>query len=72
MKELKRLRPEQEEVLFKAYDMLSEAGFELLVEDGMLQVWPKRASIENDLEEGFVIVPDEYSEEFAEREEELY
>jgi hypothetical protein len=71
MTELKRLRVEQDKVLSQAYNLLSEAGFELLVEDGTLLVWPKDATIENDLEEGFVIVPSEYSDEFEQRQEEL-
>ena len=42
MKELKRSFPELEDQLFKAYDILSAAGFEILIEDGMMQAWPKR------------------------------
>jgi hypothetical protein len=37
-----------------------------------MHVWPKGSTIEMDLEEGMVIVPDEYIEEFEERQEELY
>jgi hypothetical protein len=71
MKELKRSFPELEDQLFKAYDILSAAGFEILIEDGMMQAWPKRLHIENDMEEGFVIIDDDYRDEFEERQEEL-
>lgn len=72
MKDLVRKFPKLENELFKAYDILSAAGFEILIEDGMMQVWPKRLHIENDMEEGFVIIDDEYRDEFEERQEELY
>jgi hypothetical protein len=72
MKELKRFKETQENELFKAYDILSAAGFEILIEDGMMQVWCKGGgAIEMDYEEGMVIVPEEYQEEFNERQEEL-
>jgi hypothetical protein len=61
----------QERELFKAYDILSEAGFEILIEDGVMQVWAKRANIEMDYEDGMVIVPEEELEAFYERQEEL-
>jgi len=37
-----------------------------------LSVYHKLGSIEMDVEEGMVIVPDEYMDEFNERQEELY
>jgi hypothetical protein len=58
--------------LFKAYDILSEAGFEILIEDGQMLVWPKKATIEMDIEEGIVIVSEDDIEAFEERQEELY
>ena len=61
----------QERELFKAYDILSEAGFEILIEDGMMQVWPKRATIEMDFEDGMMIIPEEELDAFYERQEEL-
>ena len=61
----------QETELFKAYDILSAAGFEILIEDGVMQVWPKRANIEMDYEDGMIIVPEEELEAFYERQEEL-
>ena len=72
MKNLVRNYPLLEDELFKAYDILSSAGFEILIEDGMMQVWPKRASIEMDAEEGMVIIDDNYRDEYEERQEELY
>ena len=71
MKDLVRKFPKLETELFKAYDILSAAGFEILIEDGMMQAWPKRLHIENDMEEGFVIIDDDYRDEFEERQEEL-
>jgi hypothetical protein len=72
MKDLIYHLPHLDEKLSQAYNILSEAGFEILIEDGVMQVWPKGASIEMDMEEGMVIVPDEYTDEFNERQEELY
>jgi hypothetical protein len=72
MKELKRFKEVEENELFKAYDILSNAGFEILIEDGTMHVWSKGSTIEMDYEEGMVIVPKEYEEEFNERQEELY
>jgi hypothetical protein len=72
MSDLKRSYPELEDQLFKAYDILSEAGFEILIEDGQMLVWPKRATIEMDIEEGIVIVSEDDIEAFEERQEELY
>ena len=71
MANLIRKFPELENELFKAYDILSEAGFEILIEDGHMTVWPKGATIENDIEEGFVIVSEDDIEEFEERQEML-
>jgi hypothetical protein len=71
MKDLVRKFPKLEEEMAKAYDILSKAGFELLIEDGIMQAWPKRLHIENDMEEGFVIIDDDYRDEFEERQEEL-
>ena len=71
MKKLVRKFPKLEEEMAKAYDILSKAGFELLIEDGIMQAWPKRLHIENDMEEGFVIIDDDYRDEFEERQEEL-
>jgi hypothetical protein len=72
MKNLIYHLPHLDEKLSQAYNILSEAGFEILIEDGVMQVWAKGASIEMDIEEGMVIVPDEYTDEFNERQEELY
>jgi hypothetical protein len=72
MSDLKRSYPELEDQLFKAYDILSEAGFEILIEDGQMLVWPKKATIEMDIEEGIVIVSEDDIEAFEERQEELY
>ena len=72
MSDLKRSYPELEDQLFKAYDILSEAGFEILIEDGQMLVWPKRATIEMDIEEGIVIVSEDDIEAFEERQEEFY
>ena len=71
MKDLVRKFEKLEDELFKAYDILSAAGFEILIEDGQMMVWPKRATIENDREEGFVIVSEDDIDEFEERQEEL-
>jgi hypothetical protein len=71
MKDLKRFNETQENELFKAYDILSAAGFKIQIEGGQMMVWPRGASIEMDYEEGMVIVPEEYEEEFNERQEEL-
>jgi len=71
MKDLIYHLPHLDEKLSQAYNILSEAGFELIVEDGQLSVYHKLGSIEMDMEEGMVIVPDEYMDEFNERQEEL-
>ena len=71
MKNLKRLKEIQENELFKAYDILSNAGFEIVIEDGQMNVWFKGCTVEMDIEEGMVIVPDEYQDEFNERQYEF-
>ena len=71
MKNLKRLKETQENELFKAYDILSNAGFEIVIEDGQMNVWFKGCTVEMDIEEGIVIVPDEYQDEFNERQYEF-
>jgi hypothetical protein len=68
---LKRLCPKQEEALFKAYQLLSDVNFKIQIEEGYMTVWLKYSNISNDLEEGFVIVPEEYQDEFNQRQEEL-
>jgi hypothetical protein len=70
-KELIYHREEQDKILSDAYSMLSEAGFDLLIEDGCLSVWMRGCKIECDIEEGMVIVPYEYQDEFDERQEQL-
>ena len=72
MKNLIYHLPQLDDKLCQAYNILSEAGFELLVENGQLNVWYSGSSIEMDGEEGMVIVPEHYMEEFEERQEELY
>lgn len=71
MKNLIYHLPQLDEKLARAYDILSQAGFEILIEDGQMNVWCKGASIEMDMEEGMVIVPNHYMEEFEQRQEEL-
>ena len=70
-KELNRHREQQDNELFKAYDILSAAGFDLHIEDGFLSVWYRGCNIEMDGEEGIVIVPKEHLEDFYERQDEL-
>ncbi|NVK76020.1 MAG: hypothetical protein HWE24_21295 [Oceanospirillaceae bacterium] len=69
--ELKRFKEKEEDVLFKVYDLLSNNGFEILIEEGTMNVWYRGCSIEMDMEEGIVIVPNEYYNEFQERQENL-
>ena len=71
MKDLIYHFPNANDKLIQAYNMLSEAGFDLVVEDGQLNVWYSESEIKMDMEQGLVIVPDEYSEEFEERQDEL-
>jgi hypothetical protein len=68
---LKRYREQEENELFKAYDILSRAGFDIQIENGMMSVWCRGCEIEMDLEEGMVIVPKEHLKEFDERQEQL-
>lgn len=56
---LKRSFPELENELFKSYDILSDAGFEILIEDGSMLVFLKGCSIEMNNEEGLVIVSED-------------
>jgi hypothetical protein len=72
MKKLNCSFEKLEDKLFNAYDILSDAGFELLVEDGSLLVYLKGCNIEIDCEEGIVIIPEDKLEEFWERQEMLY
>ena len=69
--ELKRFKEKEEEVLFKVYDLLSDNGFEILIEDGQMSVWYRGCSIEMDMEEGMVIVPNEYYDEYQQRQDNL-
>jgi hypothetical protein len=71
MKKLKRSFPELENVLFKSYDILSNAGFEILIEDGCMVVFQSQCSIELDIEEGIVMVSNKDLDEFMERQFEL-
>jgi hypothetical protein len=71
MKELKRFYEVEDDVLGQAYSILSEAGFDILIENGQMSVWCKVGEIQLDYEEGMVIVPKEYQDEFDERQEEL-
>ena len=71
MKELKRFKEVEDDVLGQAYSILSEAGFDILIENGQMSVWYSGSEILMDYEEGMVIVPEEYQEEFDERQEEL-
>ena len=70
MKELKRFKKKEDSALSKAYSILSNAGFDIEVIDGAMNVWYSESEIRFDCEEGLVIVPDEYQEEFDERQDE--
>jgi hypothetical protein len=72
MNKLIRNYPRLEEELFRAYDILSNAGFDIQVEHEQISVWHSLGAIELDIEEGIVIVDDDYREEYEERQEELY
>ena len=61
---------EQEIALLKAYEILSNAGFDLNIEDGQLDIWYENSTIEIDMEEGICIIPDEHLEEFNQRQQE--
>jgi hypothetical protein len=69
--ELKRFKQKEEEAWFKAYDLLSDMGFDIQIEDGYMSVWYRRCSLEMDMEEGMVIVPNEYYNEFQERQQNI-
>ena len=71
MKELKRFNEREDKALSKAYSILSNAGFDIQIENGQMSVWYSRGEILMDYEEGMVIVPEEYMDEFDERQEEL-
>lgn len=72
MRELIRKYPQLEEELFKGYDILSNSGFEIIIEDGSMIVYHKRGCIELDYEEGLVIVDDDYRDEYDERQDEIF
>ena len=61
---------EQEIALLKAYEILSNAGFDLNIEEGQLDIWYENSTIEIDMEEGICIIPDEHLEEFNQRQQE--
>lgn len=63
MNTLKRSFPELENELFKSYDILSNAGFEILIEDGSMLVFFKGCNIEMNIEEGMIIVANESTED---------
>lgn len=71
MNELKRSYPLLEEELFKAYDILSNAGFDIWIENGQISVSYSNTDIELDALEGLVIVDDDYRVEYDERQDEL-
>ena len=60
---------EQEIALLKAYKILSNAGFDLNIEEGQLDIWYENSTIEIDMEEGICIIPDEHLEEFNQRQQ---
>jgi hypothetical protein len=72
MRELIRKYPQLEEILFDVYDVLSNSGYEIIIEDGQMVVYHKVGCIELDGEEGLVIVDDDYREEYEERQEEIF
>ena len=72
MKELKRFNEREDKALSKAYSILSNAGFDIEIENGQMSVWYSHSEILMDYEEGMVIVPEEYQEEFEEGQEELW
>jgi hypothetical protein len=72
MKKLVRSYPQLEEKLFNVYDILSNSGFEIIIEDGQMVVYHKVGCIELDGEEGLVIVDDDYRDEYEERQEEIF
>ena len=72
MTKLKRFNKKEDSALSKAYSILSNAGFDIEIENGQMSVWYSHSEILMDYEEGMVIVPEEYQEEFEERQEELW
>tara|TARA_R110002126_G_scaffold277284_1_gene423054 strand:- start:445 stop:660 length:216 start_codon:yes stop_codon:yes gene_type:complete len=60
---------EQEIALLKAYEILSNAGFDLNIEEGQLDIWYENSTIEIDMEEGLCIIPEEHLEEFNQRQQ---
>ncbi len=75
MKKLKRYDEEMEKILFDAFDMLSNAGFDVNVEDGLgyMSIISSDYSIQFDFAEGIVLIPDNKKElsRFNKRQEEL-
>lgn len=75
MKKLKRYDEEMEKILFEAFDMLSNAGFYVDVEDnlGYMSIISRYYSIQFDLAEGIVLIPDNEKElsRFNKRQKEL-
>lgn len=70
MKELKRFKKIEDKALAAVYDLLSKTDFDIEIIDGQMNVWYSHHEIRFDCEEGLVIVPDEYIEEFDERQDE--
>jgi hypothetical protein len=75
MKKLKRYNEEMEKILFNAFDMLSNAGFDVDVneEQGYMSIISRDYSIQFDLAEGIVLIPDNEKElsRFNKRQKEL-
>jgi hypothetical protein len=74
IKKLKRYDAELEKVLFDAFDLLSNAGFDVDVyEQGYMSIVSREYSIEFDLAEGIVLIPDNSKElsRFQKRQEKL-
>jgi hypothetical protein len=75
MKKLKRYDEEMEKILFNAFDMLSNAGFDVDVNDeqGYMSIISSDYSIHFDLAEGIVLIPYDKKELslFNKRQEEL-
>jgi len=72
MIKLKRFKKKEDSALSKAYSILSNAGFDIEIENGQMSVWYSHSEILIDYEEGIVIEPEEYQEELEERQEELW
>ena len=75
IKKLKRYDEEMEKILFNAFDMLSNAGFDVDVneEQGYMSIISRDYSIHFDLAEGIVLIPYDKKELslFNKRQEEL-